>query len=58
MGIAWERRLAAPLITGADYGTRSSTVLRVEADGAMHFEERTVGDDGRVLGKRVEQAIR
>jgi len=54
VGIAWERRLAAPLITGADYGTRASTVLRVEAGGAMHFEERTIGDDGRrVLGKRL-----
>ena len=49
VGIAWERRLAAALITGDDYGTRCSTVIVHGADGSMRFEERTRGADGGVL---------
>lgn len=48
VGLAWERRLAAPLIVGADYGTRASTVLSRSASGAWRFEERTRGPDGAV----------
>jgi uncharacterized protein with NRDE domain len=50
VGIAWERRLASPLITGADYGTRASTVLTVAASGAVTFEERTRDAGGAVTG--------
>jgi uncharacterized protein with NRDE domain len=48
VGITWERRLASPLITGADYGTRSSTVMLATDDGGILFEERTLGPDGAV----------
>lgn len=41
VGLAWERRLSAALITGEDYGTRASSVLVVNADGDFEFEERT-----------------
>ena len=51
VGIAWERRLAAPLITGADYGTRASTVLTISATDDIFFEERTLADDGSVAGR-------
>jgi uncharacterized protein with NRDE domain len=50
IGIAWERRLASPLITGADYGTRASTVLTVSAAGEVAIEERTRGADGAITG--------
>ena len=50
VGMLWERRLAAPLITGADYGTRCSTVLAMSAEGAIAFEERTRAPDGTVSG--------
>jgi uncharacterized protein with NRDE domain len=50
VGIAWERRLASPLITGVDYGTRASTVLSVAASGAVVFEERTRDASGAVTG--------
>jgi uncharacterized protein with NRDE domain len=50
VGIEWERRLAAPLITGADYGTRASTVLTVASGGTVRFEERTREADGEVSG--------
>jgi len=43
VGIAWERRLASALITGPEYGTRSSTVLTVNVEGLVRFEERTLG---------------
>ncbi|HUP29334.1 MAG TPA: NRDE family protein [Usitatibacter sp.] len=55
VGLEWERRLAAPLITGEDYGTRSSTVLAMAASGKVHFEERTLGPQGEVLAKREER---
>ena len=48
VGIAWERRLASPLIVGPEYGTRASTVLSVAGDGRVRFEERTRGADGAV----------
>ena len=41
VGLEWERRLASALITGADYGTRASTALTVEANGEIRLEERT-----------------
>ncbi len=50
VGIEWERRLASPLITGADYGTRASTVLAVAAAGEARFEERSRAADGAVTG--------
>lgn len=50
VGIAWERRLASPLITGVDYGTRASTVLSVAASGAVAFEERTRDAEGATVG--------
>ena len=46
VGIDWERRLAAPLITGADYGTRASTVMSRSSEGAVRYEERTRAFDG------------
>ncbi len=48
VGLEWERRLAPALITGADYGTRASTVLTVSAAGHGFFEERSRAPDGAV----------
>lgn len=50
VGLAWERRLAAPLITGEDYGTRCSTVIAFDARGGVRVEERTRDAAGRVVG--------
>jgi uncharacterized protein with NRDE domain len=55
VGIDWERRLASPLITGADYGTRASTVVTASGGGALYFEERTLAADGNVVDSRVER---
>jgi uncharacterized protein with NRDE domain len=48
VGLALERVLAAPLITGVTYGTRASTVVKVAANGDAHFEERSRSEDGSV----------
>ena len=50
VGIEWERRLAAPLITGTDYGTRASTVVTISDGGAVYFEERTRTPEGAASG--------
>lgn len=51
VGLAWEQRLAAPFITGADYGTRSSTVLTVALDGRASFHEKTWNAEGHLAGE-------
>jgi uncharacterized protein with NRDE domain len=51
VGLEWERRLAAPLITGTDYGSRASTVLAVTTGGAICVEERTRDPNGEVTGR-------
>jgi uncharacterized protein with NRDE domain len=50
VGLEWERRLAAPLITGTDYGTRASTVVTINDRDEVQFEERTRGAEGAVTG--------
>ncbi len=49
-----ERALAAPFILGDDYGTRCSTVLTIDRDGHVRFEERSFGPQGVPMGVRVE----
>lgn len=43
VGLEWERRLSSALIRGDHYGTRSSAVLRIFADGSLRFSERVSG---------------
>jgi uncharacterized protein with NRDE domain len=51
VGIEWERRLSASLITGDDYGTRASTVVAVNDRGEVSFEEWSRAADGGIAGK-------
>jgi uncharacterized protein with NRDE domain len=51
VGLSWERRLSAALITGEDYGTRSSAVLFQGPAGRFEFEERTRDARGLVAGR-------
>jgi uncharacterized protein with NRDE domain len=48
VSLEWERLLSSAFIRGADYGTRSSTVIRVDRDGSAHFKEWTWQADGCV----------
>ncbi len=52
VGLDWERRLAPAMITGADYGSRASTVLASSADGEVCFEERSLDALGHVVDVR------
>jgi uncharacterized protein with NRDE domain len=48
VGVDWERALSPALIVAPGYGTRSSSVLTMDKDGHVTFEERTRAADGAV----------
>lgn len=54
VSLEWERRLSAAFIVGESYGTRCSTVVSIDADGQLRFEERSFGPQGEPLGTVVE----
>ena len=41
VGLAWERVLSSIFIRSPDYGTRASTLVRLDADARLTFVERT-----------------
>jgi uncharacterized protein with NRDE domain len=47
----WERALSAPFVEHRDYGTRSSTVLLLGADGTTYLGERRFDPRGRRAGE-------
>ena len=47
----WERILSAPFVQHPDYGTRSSTVLLLQADGALQLTERRFDPSGAPAGE-------
>jgi uncharacterized protein with NRDE domain len=47
----WERVLSAPFVQHPDYGTRSSTVLLLEADGRCYLAERRFDCRGERSGE-------
>ncbi len=50
VGIEWERVLSPALIVSEKYGTRASTILSVNNEDNVSFEERTRDTDGKVIG--------
>ncbi len=48
---AWERSLSSLRIIAGDYGTRCSTVVRIDAAGMVDFAERTYARDGSSAGE-------
>jgi uncharacterized protein with NRDE domain len=46
VSLEWERVLSSAFIRTDAYGTRSSTVILIGADGKMLFEERNFASDG------------
>lgn len=46
----WERLLSAAFIVHPAYGTRASTVLTIEHDGRVYFEERRFDASGDTAG--------
>jgi uncharacterized protein with NRDE domain len=47
----WERILSAPFVQHPDYGTRSSTVLLLQADGELQLTERRFDPSGALAGE-------
>jgi uncharacterized protein with NRDE domain len=52
----WARKLSAPFVLDATYGTRCSTVLTICDDGALTIAERRFAADGGDAGEN-EQAL-
>lgn len=55
--LGWERVLAAPFIVSEGYGTRCTTVLTIDRNGRVVFEERSFGPEGVALGTRREAFV-
>ncbi len=49
--LEWERALSAAFIDGPEYGTRASTVVRIDTEGAVEFEERRFGPNAVFEGE-------
>jgi len=47
----WARKLSAPFVLDAGYGTRCSTVLTISGSGALRMTERRFGADGAATGQ-------
>lgn len=54
VGLELERLLSTPFIRSAQYGTRACTVLTIDHDGRLGFEERRFGAQGVALGTQAE----
>ncbi|OZC02486.1 NRDE family protein [Rubricoccus marinus] len=52
VGLEWERILSPIYIASPDYGTRASTVLLLDRDGAGHFVERTTAPEASGVRER------
>ncbi|WP_028080958.1 NRDE family protein [Solimonas soli] len=54
VGLERERFLSAAFIRGAEYGTRCSTVLTIDAGGHASFHEKRYGADAVYAGETIE----
>lgn len=52
LSLEWERLLGAAFIVSPSYGTRSTTLLRLDHRGEAEFVERCFGAAGEILGDR------
>lgn len=51
LSLAWERLLSSAFIRGEEYGTRSSTLVRIDRHGMVAFDEWSWDPAGRETGK-------
>ena len=58
IGLEWERLLAPAFIRSPTYGTRSSSVILMAADGKTQFIERTFSPEGQVSTVQFELTVR
>ncbi|CAN5330876.1 NRDE family protein [soil metagenome] len=57
VSLEWERALSAVFIRGEQYGTRSSQVLTVMADGQTDYRERRFGPLGEAQNRSVADSV-
>jgi uncharacterized protein with NRDE domain len=51
VGLEWERLLSSAFVRAPDYGTRSSTIVRIDARGRAYFEEWSWDSVGADIGR-------
>lgn len=51
VSLEWERLLSATFILGEEYGTRASSLLKMDRQGGIVFVERRFGPAGKALGE-------
>jgi uncharacterized protein with NRDE domain len=52
VSIEWERLLSSAFVRGNEYGTRSSTVIRIDVDRRAYFDEWSWNPSGSQLDRR------
>jgi uncharacterized protein with NRDE domain len=52
VSLEWERLLSSAFVCGTGYGTRSSTVIRIDQQGTAFFDEWSWGPSGSQSGKK------
>lgn len=55
VGYEWEKRLSSIFIQSPDYGTRSSTVVIVDRDNQLHWQEHTYSKDSTITHVTTEK---
>jgi uncharacterized protein with NRDE domain len=51
VSLEWERLLSSAFVRARDYGTRCSTIIRIDAQGRAYFEEWSWNSEGANAGK-------
>jgi uncharacterized protein with NRDE domain len=51
VGLEWERLLSSAFVRAPDYGTRSSTIIRIDARGRAYFDEWSWDSVGADIGR-------
>jgi uncharacterized protein with NRDE domain len=51
VSLEWERLLSSAFVKAPDYGTRCSTIIRIEREGRAYFEEWSWSPNGSDIGR-------
>ncbi len=51
VSLEWERLLSSAFVRAPDYGTRCSTIIRIEREGRAYFDEWSWDPDGADIGR-------
>ncbi len=51
VSLEWERLLSSAFVRARDYGTRCSTIIRIDARGRAYFDEWSWNSEGADAGR-------